>query len=229
VFVFSHAPILGSGLRVLQSLHLRGPNAWLNHCDDPGQFIRLAARRPQIKLWFSAHNHLGQHYPDSVTQVGDCTFVHTGVIGSVSRDGRRHSRLVRHDSGGFELWTLDHATGELEADVRCRYADGQWERLGSMAPADEAQHFAAPRYPHEDRLPRVGQSAFLVHRGMVLEYDAEHRAPLGIVCEAGDGHDLRIDGDCLAVVGPDGTEQLYSRGQFGRFSRVWVPNPWAPG
>ncbi|MGH7134109.1 MAG: metallophosphoesterase family protein, partial [Pirellulales bacterium] len=30
-FVFSHAPILGSGLRVLQNIHLKCPNAWLNH------------------------------------------------------------------------------------------------------------------------------------------------------------------------------------------------------
>lgn len=230
-FVFTHAPIMGSGVRVLQSLHLRGPNAWVNHCDDPGQFIRIAARHPQIKLWFSAHNHLGQYYPDSVNRVGSCTYVHTGVIGSISRDGERHSRLVRHDAGGFELFTVDHVTGDLVPDVRCRYDatdDESWLRAERANGWSEAAHFAPPVYPADEVLLQVGASVFVLHRGMILEYDAEHRAPLGIVCEAvAEGHALQIEGERLAVVGPDGAARHFARGRFGRFSQVWVPNPFA--
>lgn len=230
-FVFTHAPIMGSGVRVLQSLHLRGPNAWVNHCDDPGQFIRLAAQHPQIKLWFSAHNHLGQYYPDSVNRVGNCTFVHTGVIGSISRDGERHSRLVRHNAQGFELFTVDHVTGALVPDVRCDYEAADetgWQRAEAAADWSEATHFAPPIYPADEVLMQVGQSVFVLHRGMIVEYDSEHQAPLGIVCDAvAEGHGLRVEGDRLAVVDPTGAARHFDRGRFGRFSQVWVPNPFA--
>ncbi|HEV3021345.1 MAG TPA: metallophosphoesterase, partial [Pirellulales bacterium] len=102
-FIFSHAPPMGSGLRVLQSIHLMCPNAWLNHTDEPERFIEIVKQNPQIKLWFSAHNHLGQWYPDSLARVNRCTFVHTGVVGDVTRDGCRHSRLVEFDAAGFVL------------------------------------------------------------------------------------------------------------------------------
>ena len=51
IFVFSHAPILGSNLKVLQNLHLKVPNAWINHSHKPEQFIEIVNANPQIKLW----------------------------------------------------------------------------------------------------------------------------------------------------------------------------------
>ena len=101
----------------------------MNHTDRPDRFIRLVEDHPQIKLWFSAHNHLGQHYPDSVSRVNQCTFVHVGVTGEVTRDDRNHSRLVDFDRRGFTLSTVDHATGEATANLRHEYASGESELL----------------------------------------------------------------------------------------------------
>lgn len=108
VAVFSHAPPMGCGLKVLEELHVKNRCAWLNHSEDPGWFINLVTKHPQIKLWFSAHFHLSHNYPDSVSLVGGTAFVQTGVMGACGRDGFRQSRLLRGTATGFELLTVDH-------------------------------------------------------------------------------------------------------------------------
>lgn len=42
-----------------------------------------------MRLWFSGHFHLSQNYADSISVVGSCAFVQTGVIGECNRDGSR--------------------------------------------------------------------------------------------------------------------------------------------
>jgi len=119
VFVFTHAPPLGSGLKVLDEVHVKNGCAWLNHSgEDPGVFLDIVKRHPQIRLWFSGHFHLSHDYPDSVSVRHGCAFVQLGVISEKSqRDGRRQSRLVRGDSSSCQLLTLDHGTGTLRVDM----------------------------------------------------------------------------------------------------------------
>jgi hypothetical protein len=64
IMVFSHAPIMGSGLRVLQNVHVVNGCAWLNHCspDTRKLFIQTVKANPQIKLWCSGHFHLSHDY-----------------------------------------------------------------------------------------------------------------------------------------------------------------------
>lgn len=112
VLVFSHAPITGSQLRVLQNVHVTNGCAWLNHCSDADRrnlFIRTVQQNPQIKLWFSGHFHLSQDFSDSLSTVGACTFVQVGVMGPAStRDGKRQTRLVRACRNRFQIYTLNH-------------------------------------------------------------------------------------------------------------------------
>lgn len=63
VIVFSHAPILGSGLKVVQAVHVKNRCAWLNHSSNPQRFMQLVQAHPNIKLWMSGHFHLSQNYP----------------------------------------------------------------------------------------------------------------------------------------------------------------------
>ena len=49
----------------------------------------MVERHSNIKLWFSGHFHLSQNYADSISVVGSCAFVQTGVIGECNRDGNR--------------------------------------------------------------------------------------------------------------------------------------------
>lgn len=56
--------------------------------------MRLVERYANIKLWFSGHFHLSQNYADSISVVGSCAFVQTGVIGECNRDGNRWELLL---------------------------------------------------------------------------------------------------------------------------------------
>lgn len=128
IIVFSHAPIIGSGLRVLQEVHVVNGCCWLNHNDNPQRYIELVRQHPQIKGWFSGHFHLSHDYEDSITfpggnNRGSCVFVQTGVMRSKSsRDGRRHTRLVRGNEHGFEICTINHNKGgEVRLDATVSY------------------------------------------------------------------------------------------------------------
>ena len=112
VLVFSHAPITGSGLRVLQNVHVTNGCAWLNHCspaDTRNLFHRLVELHPQIKLWCSGHFHLSQEFPNSISTRGSCTFCQVGVMGPAStRDGTRQTRIVRGCRSGMQIYTVQH-------------------------------------------------------------------------------------------------------------------------
>jgi len=112
--VASHAPILGSGLPVLQNLHLKVPNAWLNHTHNPGQFFEILKLSPQPIIWFSAHNHMSQNTDKALTQKMGHTFVHTSVMASISRDGYRGSRILDVFSDHASLLSMDHLNAEVK-------------------------------------------------------------------------------------------------------------------
>lgn len=116
LFVFTHAPPNGSGLRVLQENHVVNGCCWLNHSNESEcrKFIELVREHRCIKAWFSGHFHLGQDYQDSITfptidpkdgpypNRGSCVFAQTSVMRKgTSRDSRQQSRLLRGDKDGF--------------------------------------------------------------------------------------------------------------------------------
>jgi hypothetical protein len=153
IFMFSHAPPNGSGLRVLQENHVVNGCCWLNHADEKKcrKFIELVREHRCIKAWFSGHFHLGQDYQDSITfptipaeegpypNRGSCTFAQTSVMrGGTSRDGRQQSRLLRGNKDGFEICTVDHRKGgAIRLDASITYKDSSHE-VGVYAHEDEA-------------------------------------------------------------------------------------------
>ena len=67
--IFSHVPIIGSGLNVLQENQVVDGCCWLNHNDDKSRnvFIDLVREHSCIKAWFSGHFHLcHDYYQDSI-------------------------------------------------------------------------------------------------------------------------------------------------------------------
>ena len=131
IFVFTHAPPMGSGLRVLQENHVVNGCCWLNHSSkNTAKFIQIVRDNPSIKGsfllthsltyslthllplgWFSGHFHLGQDYQDSITfpndakgKRGSCVFAQTAVMAKKSsRDTRQQSRLLRGTKTGFTI------------------------------------------------------------------------------------------------------------------------------
>ncbi|CAB9500859.1 Calcineurin-like phosphoesterase [Seminavis robusta] len=163
IFVFTHAPPNGSGLRVLQENHVVNGCCWLNHSNENQcrKFIELVRENRCIKAWFSGHFHLGQDYQDSITfptvdpsegpypNRGSCVFAQTSVMrAGTSRDGRQQSRLIRGNNQGFEICTIDHANnGALRVDATINYKDCNHE-VGV--------------YAHED-ITRQGDQFFKVY------------------------------------------------------------------
>jgi hypothetical protein len=125
VIMFTHAPIMGSGLKAIQAVHVKNRCAWLNHSSDPSRFMKLVNKYPNcVKLWFSGHFHLSQSYPDSISLVGSTAYILTGVIGDhSSRDGLRHSRVLKGNKDSFEVYTVDHDTNSLRLDLQGRWDD----------------------------------------------------------------------------------------------------------
>ncbi|HEX3871979.1 MAG TPA: hypothetical protein VHV77_16150, partial [Pirellulales bacterium] len=211
---------------VLQSVHLRCPNAWLNHRQRPSQFLDIIRENPQIKLWFSGHDHLGHGYADSIAQYDHCVAVHTGVIGPVSRDGARQSRFVEFNAEGWTLSTIDHRTGRRTPDARHDYATQQTERLAEIVEPDESIHFAPPPMPTDAKRVQIDQTVFTIHRGMVVEFDAELSAPVGVVCEVSDGEKLRIRGHELHVVAGSKKSRVFTPDAEGLYGAIFAPNTW---
>jgi hypothetical protein len=157
IFVFTHAPPNGSGLRVLQENHVVNGCCWLNHSNDKEcrKFIELVREHRCIKAWFSGHFHLGQDYQDSITfptidpkdgpypNRGSCVFVQTSVMrGGTSRDTRQQSRLIRGNKDGFEICTVDHREGgKVRVDATITYK-GDNNEVGVYAHDD-------PAYAHD--------------------------------------------------------------------------------
>jgi hypothetical protein len=153
IFVFTHAPPNGSGLRVLQENHVVNGCCWLNHSNEAQckKFIELVREHRCIKAWFSGHFHLGQDYQDSITfptidpkdgpypNRGSCVFAQTSVMrAGTSRDGRQQSRLIRGNKDGFEICTVDHQKeGKIRVDATITYR-GDSNEVGVYAHEDEA-------------------------------------------------------------------------------------------
>ena len=175
IFMFTHAPPNGSGLRVLQENHVVNGCCWLNHSDDAKcrKFIELVREHRCIKAWFSGHFHLGQDYQDSITfptipkeegpypNRGSCTFAQTSVMrGGTSRDGRQQSRLLRGNKDGFEICTIDHSRGgAVRLDATIVYKDTGHE-VGVFAHDDLA-------YDHDNYFkvysPQEGGKVFALY------------------------------------------------------------------
>ncbi len=253
VVVFTHAPILGSGLKAVQAVHVKNRCAWVNHSSNADHFIDLVRRHPNVKLWFSGHFHLSQSYPDSISVVGGTAFVLTGVIGgSMSRDGDRHSRLLRGDEDGFTLLTMDHETGESRIDLK-----GLWDARNApqiLTPPEELICDVSSGFLCSELDCRVGvdrswfdsgaTSMLHLQDNMLIEYDAINMAPIGavfldvpdccsvrLVDSQGCEIDTATDGSAAVAVelvdraSGDVTERVV-RNEHGRFFRIFQPNKW---
>ncbi len=108
VIVVAHVPPISSGLLTMLELHSQGGNAVANQNHEPGRILRQVWQHPNVIAWFSAHNHLGQHYRDAISVRLGVHFIHTGVAGPVTRDGYRHSRVLDIKNDQLEIRTFDH-------------------------------------------------------------------------------------------------------------------------
>ena len=214
VFCFSHAPIIGSGLRVLQECHVVNGCCWLNHNDGPTSrsFIETVRANPSIKGWFSGHFHLSHDYEDSMSfpegnNRGACVFAQTAVMTARStRDGRRQSRLIRGNKDGFEVCTVNHAKGgEVRVDAKITYA----EDGNSVAEVMEHEELTASEGWFRSYTPQEEDGCYIKDSEGVLNEDETwddqtvcwwHMAD-GCVLGVHDGMVIEYDPTTLAPLG----------------------------
>ena len=214
VFVFSHAPIIGSGLRVLQECHVVNGCCWLNHNDglQSKKFIDVVRKNTCIKGWFSGHFHLSHDYEDSMSfpmgnNRGSCVFGQTAVMTARStRDGRRQSRLIRGNKDGFEICTVDHAKGgevRLDATVTYEGTDGE-----AAVMAHDHEDLDHPGY-FRAYTPQEEDGCYIENRGGTLNADVDWTTETvcwwhmsdGAVLGVHDGMIIEYDPTTLAPLG----------------------------
>lgn len=152
---------------------------------------------------------MGQDYEDSITfpkgnNRGHCIFVQTGVMTKKSsRDGRQQSRIIRGNSNGFTVSTINHKkNGEERLDITVTFEEASEESIVVAHDSEDYDHnawFSAYVPTEEDGCYiedidnlNVNDGSVCwwhmscgrvlgVHNGMVLEYDPSTLAPLGLV------------------------------------------------
>ncbi|CAJ1959944.1 unnamed protein product [Cylindrotheca closterium] len=226
IFVFTHAPPNGSGLRVLQENHVVNGCCWLNHSNEIQcrKFIELVREHRCIKAWFSGHFHLGQDYQDSITfptidpkdgpypNRGSCVFAQTSVMRSgTSRDGRQQSRLLRGNKDGFEICTVDHQQGgTIRLDATITYRDNTNE-VGVYAHSDIEQmddkYFKvyspsagdSLHPPDENYIPY--EDELIMDKAVTMETKAWWKMACGRVLGMLNGNMIEYDKSTLAPLG----------------------------
>jgi len=296
IVVASHAPPMGSGLRVLNSVHVRNTCAWLNHAAGPAgrRFFHRAARsHGGIVCWLSGHFHLSHDYEESISVVRGThpgavsAFCQVGVIGPTStRDGRRQSRILSSDGRTLKVWSVDHHVQGVQSDFERLRLDleiplslpdrakraARGERIApaplpasvAIRPGSEAWFSAqtpregdgcylpiqSPSGEEEEKLLvdqdtegavcwwHMDNGAVLgIHDGMLLEYDAETLAPLGVLVskEDLDGRMVEVAEDGIQVKlvadnkssGPEESDVLtISPNENGSYFRIFQTNKW---
>lgn len=115
VLILAHVPPVGSGLMAMAELHASVGNAFANQNHYPSMVTRLVREFPNVLMWFSGHNHLGQHYRDAISVRLGVHFVHAGVVGRQSRDGYHHSRVIDIAPDSLTISTFDHGYRRIDA------------------------------------------------------------------------------------------------------------------
>eukprot|EP01026_Neomeris_dumetosa_P064974 TRINITY_DN6220_c0_g1_i9.p1 TRINITY_DN6220_c0_g1~~TRINITY_DN6220_c0_g1_i9.p1 ORF type:complete len:477 (+),score=54.31 TRINITY_DN6220_c0_g1_i9:74-1504(+) len=251
IIVFTHAPPLGCGLRVINKVHVKNRCAWLNHSGRPEIFMDIVTQHPNIKLWFSGHFHLSHNYADSISFVNGTLFVQTGVIGACSKDGFSQSRLLRIMQEGYELFTRDHEDGSLRLDVKSSWDDSQPQ---IVTPEEELVCDPEAGYvcgfnscsllepPNVTWLNTGTKYQLALQSNMLIEYDMRTFSPVGAAClDVGERDVVLVDSEGLIVDSlkssgeevvavelrtSSGEVERIERNNEGAFYKIYQPNKW---
>lgn len=209
--LITHAPMIGSGLRCDRPLHCAALDTYIDQTYDPGRWTELLRRFPQIKVWCSAHYHLGHDYDTAITNKNGVIHISCGVMTCCSRDTSKHTRILDiTDDKKLIVSTLDHnddAKLKLDATIDLT---GKNPPFGRIAPVVYGEILLG-----DDRAERVW---FLEEKrryylstanGLLWEYLCDYGEFGGAICLEKQVADLSSDG-----------ERLYIAYQNGEFASV---------
>lgn len=221
-FIFCHVPIISSGLTTLLTPHLSAPNAFLDQTNDPFKYDDLLKNNPQVRLWFSGHNHLGHQYRGSISQRHQCTFIHTGTMSSFSRDGLRQSRHIISHRDRIEIRTVDHKLGNDYLDAELNLANLKLTHHQHLHPQSLGKHKFTPAFNPDITSWSIDNSLFQWHHDHLIEYDKTTTWPLGVVYR-GEELSTRCDDKALYLKSNTG-ERRFIKAPHQRFFRPFIPS-----
>ncbi len=220
ILVFSHAPILGSGIRVLQNLHLRSGNAWINQTKNPEKFIQLVNQHPNVIFWASGHNHLSQEYSDSVAIKNNCLFCHAGVVGKISRDGHHQSRFIKIVKDKLKVYTIDHDDETIALNSVYKYKEGKLTLKSAFKTMNSKNFFAPMPYAELENFIDCGHSRFSIQNQMVVEYSKIAKGPIGILKDfISPDSQLRTSNDQIEIWEENNLTEHFHINEMGIYSR----------
>lgn len=224
--IFSHAPAAGNGMRCAPPLHSAATDTYLDQTADALRWRTLQREFPQIRVWFSAHYHMGHDYDSAITEKEGVIHVSCGVLAPCSRDQSFHTRFAElTDDGRLVISTFDH---DLPDDTLTEDAvidlTGRGKAQGRLVhPADREMLIGPEEALRVMYLASHDRYYISTSKGRLWEYLPELAEFSGTVVLNDGCADLRADGDRLYVttnkgeifsVEPDSAIRLERIGSF---------------
>ncbi len=202
----THAHMAGSGLRCDRPLHNSATDTYLEQTFCPERWQALVKEFPQIKVWCSAHLHMGQSYDSAITWRDSVLHVSCGVMTCCTRDECANTRFIDINKGKLTVYTLDHnddkelrvdatLTLEGDSDPTGRYYIPQ---KGEILVGAHDSPTAVYKHPYLDRYYVATEKDYL------WEYDGELWDFTGTLAYERKVKSLSADADRLYIEFADG-------------------------
>lgn len=104
----THAHMAGAGIRCDRPLHTSATDTYLEQTFNPERWQALIKEFPQIRVWCSAHLHMGHGYNSAITYRDKVMHVSCGVMTCCTRDESCNTRFIDIKDGKLSVLTLDH-------------------------------------------------------------------------------------------------------------------------
>lgn len=106
--LISHAHMAGAGIRCDRPLHTSATDTFLEQTFCPERWQALVKEFPQIKVWCSAHLHMGHDYDSAITYRDGVMHISCGVMTCCTRDESVNTRFIDIKGHKLIVSTLDH-------------------------------------------------------------------------------------------------------------------------
>lgn len=204
--LITHAPMAGSGIRCDRPLHCAALDTYIDQTYDFGRWQDLLCRFPQIKVWCSAHYHLGHDYDTAITEKDGVIHISCGVMTCCSRDESKHTRILDiNDQKQLIVSTLDHNNDEkLHTDATIDLT-GNTPHCGRIAQVVYGEMLLGEDHPERVWFLEEKQRYYIsTANGLLWEYLCKYDEFGGAICLERKVDSLSADSERLYIKYQDG-------------------------
>lgn len=169
--LFTHAPAAGCGIRRWLPLHCAAMDGYLDQAFNAARWQELPREFPQIRLWCSAHIHMGHDYDSAITEAFGTLHVSCGAMTVCARDDLRQTRIIDvGDDMRAVISTFEHSAGTLRTDA-ATYLTGDPRTSGRFERAVRGEILLGNDLPEKVYVhPEAGRKYVATENGLLWEY-----------------------------------------------------------